>query len=307
MDRSISNLLTNLLSRFVDIGDRKDFGEGLTFKLMNGSLRLENVKLKKDLFNSLDIPFELLYGVIGVLEIKVPVLSIFSERCSIVIENLFILFGPKEILDSNNERSPFRKANRSSHNHNSNETSNSIFQKYLSYFLVDNMLRTILTSFTIDIFSIHIRYEDINSSNHNHHFCSGITIESFKLNPCLPQKPSDIQLWINIQTLSIYMNPIHLSSINHNLHPIKDKEDSQKFLSMDRMIPKKVSNVSISSFPHFYLLEPTDSIDLDMTLDISSTKCKVRRISQSFLFKKYIYMDLLCDIHMYMYTYSLSL
>lgn len=66
---------------------------------MSGSLKLENMKLKQDLFDDSPLPFELEYGQVGKIYIKIPIWDMFASPLIINIENIFGLVKLKNCAD----------------------------------------------------------------------------------------------------------------------------------------------------------------------------------------------------------------
>ena len=66
---------------------------------MSGSLKLENMKLKQDLFDDSPLPFELEYGQVGKIYIKIPIWDMFASPMIINIENVFGLVKIKKSAD----------------------------------------------------------------------------------------------------------------------------------------------------------------------------------------------------------------
>lgn len=58
---------------------------------------MTNVKLKPSLFDSLPLPFALVFGQVGALHLKIPVWNMFSDPLVIEITDLFALVRPREL------------------------------------------------------------------------------------------------------------------------------------------------------------------------------------------------------------------
>jgi vacuolar protein sorting-associated protein 13A/C len=55
------------------------------------------MKLKASLFNSMPVPFQLIYGQVGLIHLKIPVWNMFKSPLVIEIENVFGIIRPKRI------------------------------------------------------------------------------------------------------------------------------------------------------------------------------------------------------------------
>ena len=71
----------------------------LNISIMNGDVKLTNMKLKANLFESLPIPFSLKYGQLGTMRLKIPVWNMFNQPLVIEITDLFALITPKPLSD----------------------------------------------------------------------------------------------------------------------------------------------------------------------------------------------------------------
>eukprot|EP01135_Chromosphaera_perkinsii_P008709 Nk52_evm42s1444 gene=Nk52_evmTU42s1444 len=63
----------------------------------NGNVHLENLVLKKDALKALELPIEVLSGIIGKLTLKIPWSRIKSEPAEVFVEDLYILARPRDL------------------------------------------------------------------------------------------------------------------------------------------------------------------------------------------------------------------
>ena len=89
----ITQVLNKVLGDFIENIDSKQ----LNISILNGEVHLTNVKLKATLFDSMPLPFALVYGQIGVLHLKIPVWNMLNDPLVIEISDLFALVRPREI------------------------------------------------------------------------------------------------------------------------------------------------------------------------------------------------------------------
>lgn len=66
-----------------------------------GEVELEDLPIKKDALKHLNLPLDVLSGVVGKLSIKVPLLTILTDPWSIRISNLMLIVAPKKLPTSN--------------------------------------------------------------------------------------------------------------------------------------------------------------------------------------------------------------
>lgn len=69
----------------------------LNISIMNGDVRLNNMKLKRSLFDSMPLPFALKFGQLGSLILKIPVWNMFNQPLVIEITDLFALVTPRQL------------------------------------------------------------------------------------------------------------------------------------------------------------------------------------------------------------------
>lgn len=106
-------LITQILNKVLgDYIENVDSGQ-LDISIMNGEVRLANMKLKATLFDSMPVPFALDFGQIGLIYLKIPFWNLFSQPIIIEISNIFALVRPKHIKewDEEVEVKAFREAN----------------------------------------------------------------------------------------------------------------------------------------------------------------------------------------------------
>ena len=93
LEKLISDQLNKFLGAFVEGIDSKQLGASI----MSGSLRLENMKLRSDIFDDSPMPFSLDYGQVGKIYIKIPIWDMFASPMIINVENVFGLAKIKKI------------------------------------------------------------------------------------------------------------------------------------------------------------------------------------------------------------------
>jgi len=86
----LESLLKSVLDRYL-----KDYiemnKEDLDVSFWSGDVELNNVKIKRNIFQSLGLPLELIYGQIGHLKICVPWKSIGSKPVILEMKNVIIV------------------------------------------------------------------------------------------------------------------------------------------------------------------------------------------------------------------------
>lgn len=90
LSRLVANLLTSRLGKYLSGLDT------LTVALWSGQIHVSNVQVRSDLFHHLDLPFDLVSGVVGRLEVTVPWTKLTSESVRIELHDLILLVRPLE-------------------------------------------------------------------------------------------------------------------------------------------------------------------------------------------------------------------
>lgn len=298
MDRGISALLTQLLSEIFIINENDNH---IQAAILTGSLCLENLIIKKQLFDEEKAPITLCHGSIGRIEFIFPWNNLGNEPIQIIIEDLFILCKPqykRDTMEMKLKREHRRKralisaldafANSKPKSIESEKTkSNSTFQ-YFTRLVAERVLRSVLNNVEIRIQNIHVRYEDQISCGTE--FSIGFTMESFILKSINePQSFSTFGIFTSlftsntqpiyqrctVDTISVYVNqlvpnPSHPALINFACLPFANKSSSEIVTSMKKAIPKRYQKFSedVGSVPkHQYLIHPFHSTcDLEISL-----------------------------------------
>jgi len=83
----LESILNKVLGEYIVGLNSKD----LSVSIWSGAVSLTNVQFRKDLFQKLKLPLQLVYGQIGVLKLSVPWKSIGSSPVDVQIENVEIV------------------------------------------------------------------------------------------------------------------------------------------------------------------------------------------------------------------------
>lgn len=104
-------MLNKVLGDFIENVDPQQ----LNISIMNGDVKLQNMKLKATLFDSMPLPFALKYGQLGSMILKIPVWNMFNQPLVIEITDLFALITPKplEIWKEEVEIKAYQSSNQS--------------------------------------------------------------------------------------------------------------------------------------------------------------------------------------------------
>ena len=155
----ITAVLNKVLGEFIDNIDMSQ----LNISLIKGKVKLENMKLKSTIFDALPLPFSLVYGQVGLIDLTIPVWNVFNSPLIIEIRDIFALVKPKQISQWNEavEEESFRKQTQSLLEQFELFTSNIAGDlKKKDPSSVDKLLAKILDNIQITVQNVYIRYED---------------------------------------------------------------------------------------------------------------------------------------------------
>lgn len=68
-----------------------------------GEVELENLPIKKDALKHLNLPMEVISGVVGKLSVKVPIMTLLKDPWTIQIRDIMLIVAPKQKLSPNSE------------------------------------------------------------------------------------------------------------------------------------------------------------------------------------------------------------
>ncbi len=84
----VAKILNRTLGAFID--DLKS--DQLDISLFSGTVKLENLSLKKTVLDNLPFPFRLEFGYVGRIFADIPIRNIGSAPVKIEVSNVFALF-----------------------------------------------------------------------------------------------------------------------------------------------------------------------------------------------------------------------
>lgn len=91
MNSAIASVLNRVLGDYLENLNP----EQLNLSIFSGEIKLQNLKLKSEILKTLGLPFDMLYGQIGNLSVRIPWTSISSSPLKIEISEIYLLLGPK--------------------------------------------------------------------------------------------------------------------------------------------------------------------------------------------------------------------
>lgn len=278
------NALVKVLGEFIDITEEN---LNLNVAVWSGQIVFNNLKLKTDkLLQTFNL--SILHGVIHRLEVIIPWTALLNSPVKILIDGVYLQFGPLDISKKSKQerrlRSIARKQEKlkltdkildysSTSTDNSDESSKSKDgspqQSKSSY--LQALTAKIIDNLEITLKNVHIRYED-HSSIPNSIISAGITLSSFILAACDEKwkvtyvargKPSESQNSSNklhkiaeVKSLALYWNTKSDSLKNLGLTEWIEVMKSQIDRDDGRCLPTE--NLK-------YILSPKNSLTIKMT------------------------------------------
>ena len=97
-EKALANILNVFLSDYIEEGswDQKNIHN----HVYDGFIVLENLVLKSTVFDCLQVPISLSYGVIGRIEVRIPWNNLGNEPSEVIIDRVFLLLEPKYEWDT---------------------------------------------------------------------------------------------------------------------------------------------------------------------------------------------------------------
>ncbi|XP_065212498.1 intermembrane lipid transfer protein Vps13D isoform X2 [Planococcus citri] len=191
LERLVAWVLNNYLGKYVENLNT----DQLSIALLQGSVELENLPLKKDAFSHFGLPLHLKHGLIGKVKLKVPVTQLRSAPWIIVVEELTIVLTPLSLSEwdeeaEENAANEYKlslldsmEANWRSAVCSSGQDSSYYASSYYSWFSYGSGLVTnIIENIQLEIKNVHLRYEDNVTTEKP--FTLGIKIDSLSVQSC---------------------------------------------------------------------------------------------------------------------------
>jgi len=151
-------VLNRVLGNFIENLEK----DQLKVSFFSGTINLENLQVKRTLFDAMPLPFKLHYGKVGKIHIKVPVMNIFNSPLIVEISDVFVFVKPKHFEEwkESVEVEAFQRS-----------TLNSL-QKYEDYLqereqleqkhpgMMQNLVTRIIDNLQVKISNVVVRLED---------------------------------------------------------------------------------------------------------------------------------------------------
>ena len=198
LEKYLSRILTSKFENLVENFDES----ALNFSAWKGEISLQNILLKPNALDSISdyaIPFDIVYGKIGRLELKIPWSALGTKSSSLILTDVTLLIAPREVITCKKCNTKHCKDDK---NDSKEETVQALLNpKLLQHSMAASHKRSRLARFlswlssslfsnlAVTIKNVHIRYEDSgnslgfvwNDNLSNSKFAVGLTLQQFSI------------------------------------------------------------------------------------------------------------------------------
>src|SRR3989338_4998006 len=213
MEKIITKIISSQLGEYLEGLD----GDNFKLTLRGGKVRLENLKVKNEALNALNLPVSLKYGKVKSLELEIPWLSLGSKPIQIKLSDLYLVIEPTTSFHLHTDPASIeaakKKALKAKRQQLDLEEAFST-EKYLALLkdqksevgierreekeagFFEKMITKLVSNIQVFIDRVHIRYEDFHTCSEpgtgiKHPFIFGLVISSLHVqstdaawNPC---------------------------------------------------------------------------------------------------------------------------
>uniref|UniRef100_A0A8C6VUL5 Vacuolar protein sorting 13 homolog D n=1 Tax=Nothobranchius furzeri TaxID=105023 RepID=A0A8C6VUL5_NOTFU len=179
----------------------------LSIALLKGAVELENLPLRKDALQELDLPFEVKAGFIGKIRLQIPFYRPHSEPWVISMSQLNLIIGLAQLQEYDAEEERRNEMERKKHLLTILEEKFKCEQRGESYWysVTASLVTRIVENIELKIQDVHLRFED-DISNSEKPFSFGVCIDNVSAQN--PSKESMVKLLrqkqLEIQNFSVY-------------------------------------------------------------------------------------------------------
>lgn len=217
---------------------------------------LTDLKLKKEALDKLNLPIEVFHGHLGRLELHIPWRNLKSEPVSVIIEELFLLAGPRaetkfdaELEEERAQRAKQERletAELFTTSMQSKELAEDIHQESF----VNSLVTKIVDNLQVTVKNIHIRFED-RTSNKERLFTIGILLKNLSVvstddnwNETFIVNPQDaVNKLVKLDSFAIYWNT---------------RDQQMSSLEFEEFVP--ACKASIDDPTHSFIVKPVSGM-----------------------------------------------
>eukprot|EP01114_Cavostelium_apophysatum_P004048 TRINITY_DN1418_c0_g1_i1.p1 TRINITY_DN1418_c0_g1~~TRINITY_DN1418_c0_g1_i1.p1 ORF type:complete len:3212 (-),score=1062.70 TRINITY_DN1418_c0_g1_i1:26-9661(-) len=263
--------------------------ENLKIGIWGGDVILENLELKEEALNSLNLPFGVKKGFLGKLKLKVPWKNLKSQPVIVLIENVFLVAQPDYSYAEYDEKKEQEKAAAAKRNQLANAEAMKSFNASLeegadekaNKSFVESLATKIVDNLQVEINNIHIRFEDFTTSK-EFPFAVGVCLGSLKLRSTdenwkemfVNERVGDlIYKLARMEHLSVYMNPCSES--------LSKLDNAQLTAVFNNLIARDKANAN----NHHFILNP---VTASLKLVVNTSKnhdMKIPKLTATLVFE----------------------
>ncbi|XP_013138688.1 PREDICTED: vacuolar protein sorting-associated protein 13C [Papilio polytes] len=210
----VVDVLNRFLGDYVENLNRSQLKLGI----WGGDVVLENLILKQNALEELNIPVQTVYGHLGKLVLKIPWKNLYGASVEATIERLFLIVNPSaEIKYDPEKEEKMALASKQAELARVEEAKKKEAQKdqnKLDETFVEKLVTQIIKNVQLKITDIHIRYED-SITNPKAPFSFGITLHNLSVHTTdenwkqavIQEAVTKIFKILDLEGLAIYWNP----------------------------------------------------------------------------------------------------
>ncbi|XP_057258116.1 intermembrane lipid transfer protein VPS13A isoform X6 [Pezoporus wallicus] len=213
------SLVVDVLNRFLgDYVVNLDSSQ-LKLGIWGGAVALKNLEIKENALSQLDVPFKVIAGHIGQLNLQIPWQNLYTQPVEAVLDGVYLLIVPTASVkyDAEKEARQFLEA-RQRELQRIEEAKQKIADQDKAKeekqdTFVEKLVTQVIKNLQVKISNIHIRYED-DITNRNNPLSFGISLQNLSLqtsdqnwNPCLHDETAKLfYKLVRLDNLFAYWN-----------------------------------------------------------------------------------------------------
>ncbi|XP_047984362.1 LOW QUALITY PROTEIN: vacuolar protein sorting-associated protein 13-like [Leguminivora glycinivorella] len=230
----VVDVLNRFLGDYVENLNRSQLKLGI----WGGDVVLENLKLKQNALEELNIPVQTVYGHLGKLVLKIPWKNLYGASVEASIERLFLIVNPSaEVVYDPEKEEKLALAAKQAELVRVEEAKKKEAEKdqnKLDETFVEKLVTQIIKNVQLNIKDIHIRYED-SITNPKAPFSFGITLHNLSVHTTdenwkqtvIQDAVTKIFKILNLDGLAIYWNPATELYAKHAEDSIRERLEKE--------------------------------------------------------------------------------
>ncbi|KAH8253644.1 hypothetical protein KR032_006328 [Drosophila birchii] len=208
----VADVLNKVLGDYIENLDRKQLKIGI----WGGDVVLQNLKIRANALDEMDLPVQLIYGFLGKLVLKIPWKNLYSQPVIVNVEDLYVLVSPNNNVQYNEEKEAkyemdLKKAAMAALEAARKKELEKDLPKPDAGF-AEKLTAQIVNNLQVQITNVHLRYEDTTTTGSP--FSFGISLQELELyttdsdwEKCyMAQHAAQVFKIANLSCLSAYMN-----------------------------------------------------------------------------------------------------